>query len=287
MRVSGTNLVASDAIKLGAHHTIQLELNKQFTIYKDEWDSVVLDRIDQACNPERTAEVAALVLNEGTANLCLITENMTIVKAHISTSIPRKKISSSQHDKSMTRFFESCMDAVLRNINFSNVKCVIVASPAFVKDQFLEYLFAEALKRNLRDITKNKSIFLPIHCSSGHKMSLREILEDPAVKDKLSDTKAAREVRLLQEFFNLMRTDGDRITYGVKHVQKAMEIQAIRTLLITDALFRSTNLATRKMYVGIVDQLRESGVEVSYFSSLHVSGQRLFLFSSISFSSFF
>ena len=169
MRVSGINLTTSDAIKQGAHHTLELELGKTFTIHKDVWDSVALDRLDLACNPERSADVAALVLSEGVGNLCLISDTMTVVKARLAAPIPHKKISSAQHDAALLRFFDLCLNAVVANIDFSVVRCVIVASPAFVKDQFLEYMFAEAVKRNLRNITKNKGMFLSVHCSSGHK----------------------------------------------------------------------------------------------------------------------
>lgn len=38
-------------IKMGAYHTIDLELNRKFTIFKEHWDSVTLERIDTACDP--------------------------------------------------------------------------------------------------------------------------------------------------------------------------------------------------------------------------------------------
>jgi stalled ribosome rescue protein Dom34 len=31
--------------QLGQHHTIDMELNRKFTLVKDTWDSVALDRI--------------------------------------------------------------------------------------------------------------------------------------------------------------------------------------------------------------------------------------------------
>ncbi len=35
---------------MGAYHTLDLELNRKLVLYKDEWDSVALDRIESACN---------------------------------------------------------------------------------------------------------------------------------------------------------------------------------------------------------------------------------------------
>ena len=66
--------------------------------------------------------------------------------------------------------------------------------------------------------------------------------------------------------------------FRVKHVEAAIESEAVDTLLICDSLFRSQNLAERKRYVKIVDSVREGSGTVRIFSSLHVSGERKFRF---------
>lgn len=284
LRLSGVNVVASDAVKLGAHHTVEVELGRSFTVEKDEWDSVALARVEESCDPSRSAEIAAVVMGEGIATVCLITDSMTVVRARIDMQIPRKRrMSTAAHDKTVTKFFEAVLQAVLANIDFEHVKCVIVASPAFTKDQFLEYMQAEAVRRNLTAITAHRGLFLPVHCTSGHLVALKEILEDESIMARISDTKASGEVMLLREFFDLMKNKPDNIVYGIKHVEKALQLQAIRTLLLTDALFRSSDIATRKHYVSLVDAVRATGAEVRIFSSLHVSGQRLSSSSLLSF----
>lgn len=61
----------SDFVRMGAHHTLTLELGRIFGITKVCWDQVFLDRIDEACHPERQAEVAAIVMHHGLAHVCL------------------------------------------------------------------------------------------------------------------------------------------------------------------------------------------------------------------------
>jgi protein pelota len=65
-----------------------------------------------------------------------------------------------------------------------------------------------------------------------------EILQDPAVVSKISDTKAASEVKALESFYTTLQCEPDKAFYGKKHVEKANEAQAIETLLISDNLFR-------------------------------------------------
>jgi protein pelota len=87
-------------------------------------------------------------------------------------------------------------------------------------------------------ILDNKSKFMLVHASSGFKHSLKEVLQDTAVAAKMSDTKAAGEVKRLEAFYTMLQHEPARAFYGKKHVQKAVEAQAVETLLISDNLFR-------------------------------------------------
>lgn len=45
------NFILAFTLQMGAYHTIDLELNRKFTLMKEEWDSVDLDRIEIATDP--------------------------------------------------------------------------------------------------------------------------------------------------------------------------------------------------------------------------------------------
>ena len=44
--------------------------------------------------------------------------------------------------------------------SFLVVKCILIASPGFVKDQFMDYMLAEAVKQDIKVLLENKSKFL-------------------------------------------------------------------------------------------------------------------------------
>jgi protein pelota len=121
---------------------------------------------------------------------------------------------------------------------------------------------------------ENKYKFIQTHSSSGHKHALNEVMQEPTIQAKLADTKAAREVQALDAFYQMLNADADRAFYGYDHVAKAHERGAIATLLVTDELFRSADIPTRKKYVALVEEVRDAGGKVYVFSSLHVSGER-------------
>ena len=69
---------------MGAYHTIDVEAQRKFTLTKhDGWDSVALDRVDEACDAARTADLAAIIMQEGLANICFVTSSMTVQKQKV------------------------------------------------------------------------------------------------------------------------------------------------------------------------------------------------------------
>jgi hypothetical protein len=104
---------------------------------------------------------------------------------------------------------------------------------------------------------------------------LKEVLADPSISSRLETTKAFSEVRALDTFFEMLNTDPDRAYYGFAHVRRANEAKAIDTLLVTDELFRSSDMRTRRDYVALVESVKENGGDVKIFSTLHVSGEQL------------
>lgn len=276
LRLKGRNVEENQYIKMGAYHTLDIEPNRKFSLSKSCWDVVALERIEMACDPSQNADVAAVVMQEGIAHVCLVTGAMTLVRAKIDMAIPRKrKGSTSQHEKGLQKFYDTVLQAILRHVNFDVTRCVLLASPGFVKDHFFEYMMQWASKSDNRVLIENKSKFLLIHASSGFKHSLKEVLADPAVTSRMADTKAMAEVRALENFYSVLQSEPSRAFYGLKHVMTANEAQAIDTLLISDNLFRSQSVDERKKYVSLVESVRENGGTVRIFSSLHVSGEQL------------
>ena len=78
----------------------------------------------------------------------------------------------------------------------------------------------------------------------------------------------------------MLRKDDGRAWYGSKEVEKAVEKGAVGrgggVLLISNALFRAQDVAIRRRWVSLVDQVRDlEGGEVRVLSSEHESGKRL------------
>jgi protein pelota len=129
--------------------------------------------------------VAAIVMQPGLAHLCLVTGALTVTKARIEVNIPKKRTGSSAHDKAYKKFFEAIYQAILRHVDFGQIKCLLVGSPGFVAQDFLQYVHQEAVRREERPFIENKSKFVVCRASSGHKYALEEVFADPAVMSQM------------------------------------------------------------------------------------------------------
>lgn len=273
--VKGKSVEENKYVRRGQYHTLDLELNQKFYLTKPLWDSLALSQLNNACDSTRNAEVAIVIMQEGLAFVCLLTTNMTVQKAKIEVNIPRKRKNfCSQHQKGLEDFYEQILQAMLKYINFDVIKCIVIASPGFVKDQFNEYIWQQAASKELKTLLDSRQKFLIAHSSTGFKHSIREVLSDPLIAPKLEDTKAAQEVKIWDKFQNLLSQEPNRAIYGLRDIEMAHHYESIGCLMLSDMLFRSNNLALRKKYSQLLYQVK-GYAEVRIFSSMHLSGQQL------------
>ncbi|KAG8692001.1 Translation factor pelota [Ceratobasidium sp. 423] len=237
LSISGRVSEENRHVKMGAFHTLDLEAHRNVKIIKEHWDSIALQRVEEAIVPGRGAEVGAIVCGEGTAAICLLSEHMTVIRQRIEVPVPRKRMGSSTlHEKGLAKFYEALYAAFLRHIPVESLRVIVIASPGFTKDSVYDYIFQEATRTSNKTILQARHKFVRIHMLGNDEM---------------------------------------RAWYGPDHVALAADRGAIGTLLISDELFRSGDVNERKKYVALVESVREKRGEVLIFSSMHETGQQL------------
>mmetsp|Transcript_32277 Transcript_32277/g.44770 ORF Transcript_32277/g.44770 Transcript_32277/m.44770 type:complete len:379 (-) Transcript_32277:230-1366(-) len=276
LRIRGRNTTENDHIKLGAYHTLEVTASRALTVAKANWDAMHLEVIHQACNPAASADLAAVLVQEGLAHVVLVGGSCTFLRAKVEANLPRKRgAAAAGYDKAFNKFLENVLQAILKSVDFDVVKCLVLAGPGFTKEQLQAYIRQEAIKRDLKSISTNQSRILLAHASSGYKHALKDVLSVPAVMERIKDTKAGAEVRALNAFYAMMTSNPARAFYGPGHVLAAHDHLAIDTLLISDSLFRSSDLPTRARWVALVEAVRLAKGTVHIFSSMHCSGEQL------------
>ncbi|KAJ5888228.1 hypothetical protein N7495_008269 [Penicillium taxi] len=299
LHVSGQIANETAHTKIGQFHTLDLELNRNFTLEKEVgadgegvgWDSIAVEQLKDAVDEggKRRAEAVAVVMQEGLAHICFIGQFQTIMKQKVEMSVPRKRQGGGDHDKGMDKFYRVTLESLLRQMEFNTsltsgsnnevVRPVLLASPGFVAAGFQKYIQSEASTKTPA-LKKLLPSIVVVHSASGYTSSLAEVLQSPAVKSLLADTKYARETKLMDDFMDQLRKETNKATYGPREVESAVEQGAVGrgggVLIISNRLFRSQNISERKRWVTLVDRVRDvEGGEVRILSSDHESGKRL------------
>jgi len=281
------------------------------------WDRQDLDRLRQATSPAATADLAALLVAEGLATLVLVGgATTTTLAAKIEAPLPRKSGrggvgAANAHPKALSSFFDRVVASCSRKVDFGVVKCFVVAGPGFTKDAFKKHLeglsgwgsgpsvssSAEPLPPEIATPASFAAAALPrlvlAHASCAYKHALREVLASKAVAAQISDTSAAREAAALGTLFDTLARDPARAFYGPGHVAAAAELGAIKTLMLSDSLFRVTGggggekgsasssssavdvIKRRAGWEALAEGVRSAGGEVLIFSAAHSTGAAL------------
>ena len=282
IRLKGRNLTETEHVKLGAYHSLELELHRSFVISKEVWDKLDLARLQLCTDPAASADVAILLIGDGIAQLCLIGRTCTVKKAKIEVQMPRKRGAAiAGLEKAQKTFHERVFDAVVQHIDWEVVKCLVIAGPGFAKDAFKSYLDLESQRQEVRSLLLNRSKIVLAPASTPYYHSIQEVLSSPSISTLIKNTKAAQEVAMLDQFLAMLGNEPARAFYGPGHVFAAHELGAIQTLLISDSLFRTNDVSKRAKYAALVDEVEAGGGKSFVFSAAHSSGQQLIQFTGI------
>ncbi|CAF2072359.1 unnamed protein product [Brassica napus] len=167
LRIRGKNILENEHVKIGAFHTLEIDLKRPFVLRKAFWDSLALDTLKQASDPAASSDLAVVLMQEGLGQIFLVGRSS---RARIETSIPRKHGPAiAGYESALKKFFENVLQAFVKHVDFSVVRCAVIASPGFTKDQFHRHLLLEAERRPLRAIIENKSRIILVHTNSGYR----------------------------------------------------------------------------------------------------------------------
>jgi protein pelota len=287
LQVAGKVAEANQYVPLNSFHTLDLELNRPYTLAKAEgWDSVAVQQLKEAVDSgKQRAMLWAIMMQEGVANICYVTEFQTKHVQHVTSPIPKKRSAGADSDKATRRFYILLFETMSRHMELNttapeNLPPVLLASPGFTAQNFLEFVKQEAARGGSKTINALVKKITITHSSSANLQALAEVMKSPAVTSQLRDTKFARESQLLDEFYASLRRDDGKAWYGPKEILQCVEKGAVGrgggVLLISNNLFRNQNVDERKKWVALVDRVRDvEGGEVRVLSEAHESGKRL------------
>jgi protein pelota len=269
IRYAGKNVGESDFIRMGQHHTMSVTIGDTITISKEVWDSASKDTLQEALDVSRRASIVVCLIDAGMCNMYMLTSVLMKDLAKVVVHVPKRKASSTSHDKAMHKFFEQTAKTMQSHVRFDIATCIVVAGPGFVKDDFMKYLLAKP------EMQQYSKMFLITHASGAYKHCIKELLDDPQVRLRIQATSASAHAACLTQFYQTLKDDPDKACYGPGPVLAAAQMGAISELMLTDKLVRSAGVEARRKYVSACETVKANGGIVHVVSEQHVTGEQL------------
>ena len=88
--IRGRNVAENEDMKIGQYHTFVLQLNQKITLIKECWTGYDIGLLREVSEVSSGCEVAAIVMDEGIANICYIKNSMTLRKLKIEKNVSKK-----------------------------------------------------------------------------------------------------------------------------------------------------------------------------------------------------
>ncbi|KAJ8570656.1 hypothetical protein K7X08_037628 [Anisodus acutangulus] len=263
IRVKGKTILSNEHVKSGVFHTLELETKKEFNLMKELWNEETIGILKDGSGQNGSkSDLGVILMKEGFAEILLIGKNAT---NHCATIRGEKVAKNNSNSK---KFFENIFVSFRKYIDMDVVPYVVIASNESIKDEFRVYLLLEAQRSKIKSIESNKSRILMVN-----KNNVKEILSDKVVMSVIKGTKNEMDMKVLDEFMNLVLTKCGMACYGTKSVEYAHELMAIETLLITEEILENKDVKLRKKYLGLKKSVNEAGGKVVQFND--VQGHRL------------
>ena len=260
LRVSGIIIGAPEDIPLGEYHTFNIDDNTAISITKERWLKYQLDRLKEACS-EQKSSVLICILDREEAFFALLKKYGYEILTHIKGDVKKKVDENIKKEN----FYHTIINKLSEYVERHKIKQVVLASPAFWK---------EDLFKEIKD-EKIKSMTILATCSSVMKNAIEEVIKRPEMKESLSRERSAKEINKVEELFTEISKDNLAV-YGLNETKKACDLGAVKDLLVTDSLIMKSR--NENFYItveNIMKSVDNTKGEINIISSDHEGGKKL------------
>ncbi len=260
LRVSGVIKEAPEDVPLGEHHTFNIDDNTIITITKEQWLKYQLNKLKEAC-AEKRSSLLICVHDREEAYFALFKKYGYEVLAHIKGEVQKKR----EENIKKENFYLTIINKLKEYVERYKIKQIILASPAFWKEDLMEELKDKELKQKIMIAT----------CSSATKNGIDEVIKRPEVREALKQERTAREINKVEELFTEIAKNNLAI-YGLKETENVALIGAVKELLITDNFIQKSRSENFYNEVErIMKNVDKTKGEVEIISSEHEAGKKL------------
>ena len=259
LRVGGPMVHGPEEVPLGTHHTFSLVAHTEFSLKKSHWLKFQRDKLEQALKAAQS-KVLIVVMDREEAFFALLKSYGYEVLLHLRGQVQKKGDTAS----SGGNFYQEILGKLTEYELRYQLERIVVASPAFWKEELAKEA-DEALSKKLILAT----------CSSVGENGIAEVLKRPEVKEALKQERAAYEAQQIEELLTQIAKQGSA-AYGVAEVKKAVDMGAVKFLLISDAaIAQAREQGSYPQLEWMMKSVEDSRGDILIVSVEHDAGKQL------------
>ena len=263
LRVSGKVLEGKEDIPKGSYHTFNVEEGSTITLIKPEWFRYQRQKLDESAK-EKKPDTLICVFDREEAYIALMKRYGFEIIAELKGEVAKK----AEVQQPVKNFYEEIIKSLQEYVKRHSIRHVILASPAFWK---------EDLMKNLKDPALRKMI-VSATCSSCDKGAINEVLKRPEVQTVLQQDRISSEILLVEELLSEISRQG-AAAYGIDETETAVNAGASKALLITDSLIQKARQEDDASAFGRINTIMKMAdrteSKIHIISSDHDGGRKL------------
>jgi protein pelota len=260
LRLSGKVTEGKEEIPKGSYHTFNVEEGTKLAISKPEWLKYQKQRLDESAK-EQKPDTLICVFDREEAYIALMKKYGYDILAELKGDVAKK----ADIKQSPKNFYEEIIKNLQEYSARHKIKHIILASPAFWKEELMKNLKDKELEAKL----------VPATCSSCDKNAINEVLRRPEVQTVLQRDRISKEIQLVEQLLSEISKEG-AAAYGLDETETAVNAGAVKTLLITDGLIQKKRQEDDFEKINNIMRLADrNNASISIISSEHDGGKKL------------
>ena len=258
LRISGKVESEQDDIPKGSAHSISLDVNDNIKI-EQKWLKYQLERLDDATKAK--VNILLVVLDRENVHFAKLTQEGYKILSAFEGDV-EKKADGMTHKGNFYRDVETKLKDYDSRLSLDSI---VIASPAFFKDDFMKQLSDDELK---------KKIILGT-VSSATESAFNELIKREEVKQALANERVKQEMDLVEQLFVEISKEG-KCAYGLAEVKEKAEAGAVESLLIsTNIIDKYRDEEKFQEIEGLMELVEQINGKVVIITSSNDAGKKL------------
>jgi len=266
LRVHGTILEAPENVPTGAHHTLNIALNKPLTIVKKKWARHHVERLKRA---SKTSEKPITIIAIDDENYVIATTTQYGVEVKVEERIKLPgKLEADKRSAAIKGYFRKASNS-LRQVWTATHSPIAIIGVGFVKNDFAKFLENEAA-----DVAESVVDVKSVN-NGGGVAGIYEALRSGVLLKTMKYMRIVEETETIEEILKRLGKGQLNVTYGLEEVKNAAELGATEKLVLADTMLRETSDEKRLLLEDLMKAVEQKGGKIMVVSTEHEAGVKL------------